>query len=206
MTRPPRSQPELLTSLRDQIARAEARLAELAGEQATVAAELRELQTEFAAAAKAEVASEPVTAGSVPQTPAEKVALFRSLFAGRDDVFAKFWQNPKTGRKGYAPACHNEWVRGVCEKPRVKCGECPVQAFVPVTDEVVTDHLRGRLVMGVYPLLRDETCHFLAADFDGEGWRDDVAAFVMTSRRFGLEPAVERSRSGKGAHVWFFFA
>jgi superfamily II DNA or RNA helicase len=192
--------------LRDRISRAEARLADLTGEQATVAAELRELRAELAAAETTDTARVLVTAESKPQTPAEKVALFRSLFAGRDDVFAKFWQNPKTGRKGYAPVCHNEWVRGVCEKPRVKCGECPVQAFIPVTDEVVTDHLRGRLVMGVYSMLSDETCRFLAADFDGEGWRDDVAAFVETSRRFGLDPAVERSRSGDGAHVWFFFA
>jgi superfamily II DNA or RNA helicase len=192
--------------LRDRIARAESRLAELAGEQATVALELRELRAELAAAETTESSGAPTAAESMPQSPAEKVALFRSLFAGRDDVFAKFWQNPKTGRKGYAPACRNEWVRGVCEKPRVKCGECPDQAFIPVTDEVVTEHLRGRLVMGVYPMLRDETCRFLAADFDGDGWRDDVAAYVETSRRFGLDPAVERSRSGDGAHVWFFFA
>lgn len=206
VTGPTKPQSDLRKSLRDRIARAEARLAELAGEQADVEAEIRELRAELASAETAEDASVPVTSESALQSPAEKVALFRSLFAGRDDVFAKFWQNPKTGRKGYAPACRNEWVRGVCEKPRVKCGECPNQAFIPVTDEVVTEHLRGRLVMGVYPMLRDETCRFLAADFDGEGWRDDVAAFVETSRRFGLGPAVERSRSGDGAHVWFFFA
>lgn len=206
MTGPPRRPSDLLKSLRDGIAGAEARLAELADDQASVAARLRELRAELAAVEAADRASEPVPAETAPRSPAEKVALFRSLFAGRDDVFAKYWQNPKTGRKGYAPACRNEWVRGVCEKPQVKCGECPAQAFVPVTDEVVTEHLRGRLVMGVYPLLRDETCRFLAADFDGEGWRDDVAAFVETSRRFGLDPVVERSRSGNGAHVWFFFA
>lgn len=206
MTGLPRPHSDLPKTLRDRIARAEARLAELVGEQADVEAEVRELRAELASAETAGDASVPVTAESVPQSPAEKVALFRSLFAGRDDVFAKFWQNPKTGRKGYAPACRNEWVRGVCEKPRVKCGECPDQAFIPVTDEVVTEHLRGRLVMGVYPMLRDETCRFLAADFDGKGWRDDVGAFVETSRRFGLDPAVERSRSGDGAHVWFFFS
>jgi superfamily II DNA or RNA helicase len=206
VTGPPRPHSDLTKSLRDRIAQAEARLAELADEQADVDAELRELRAELATAETSNRTSGPVTAESAPQSPAEKVVLFCSLFAGRDDVFAKFWQNPKTGRKGYAPACRNEWVRGVCEKPRVKCGECPDQAFISVTDEVVTEHLRGRLVMGVYPMLRDETCRFLAADFDGEGWRDDVAAFVETSRRFGLDPLVERSRSGDGAHVWFFFA
>ena len=151
MTGSLRPRPEPPKALRDTIARAEARLADLASEHATVAAELRKLRAELAAAETTDTARVLVTAESTPQTPAEKVALFRSLFAGRDDVFAKFWQNPKTGRKGYAPACRNEWVRGVCEKPRVKCGECPDQAFIPVTDEVVTKHLRGRLVMGFTP-------------------------------------------------------
>src|SRR5205807_4196256 len=96
--------------------------------------------------------------------------------------------------------------RGVCEKPRVKCSECPNQAFISVSDQVVLDHLRGRHVMGVYPLLPDDTCWFLAADFDEASWADDVAAFVETSRAVGLPSAVERSRSGNGAHVWFFFA
>lgn len=206
MTGPPQPKPDAPMDLRDRISRAEARLADLDGEKADVEAELRVLRAELAAADATDSSSALTAAESTPQSPAEKVALFRSLFAGRDDVFAQYWQSPNTGRKGYAPACRNEWIRGVCEKPRVKCGECPVQAFVPVTDAVVTEHLRGRLVMGVYPLLRDEKCRFLAADFDGEGWRDDVAAFVETSRRFGLDPAVERSRSGDGAHVWFFFA
>lgn len=193
-------------SLRDRIARAEARLAELAGEQVEVEAKLCELRAELASVETTKEAGASATAEATPQTPAEKVALFRFLFAGRSDVFAKFWQNPKTGRKGYAPACRNEWVRGVCEKPRVKCGECPDQAFLPVTDEVVTEHLRGRLVVGMYPMLHDETCRFLAADFDGQGWQSDVAAFVETSRRSGLNPVVERSRSGDGAHAWFFFS
>jgi superfamily II DNA or RNA helicase len=139
-------------------------------------------------------------------TAAEKVALFRSLFRGRNDVFAKRWVNARTNRAGYAPACANEWVRGVCEKPRIKCAECPNQAFLPMSDQVVLDHLRGRDVIGVYPLLEDDTCWFLAADFDAESWADDVAAFVETSRSVGLPAAVERSRSGNGAHVWFFFA
>ena len=136
----------------------------------------------------------------------EKVALFKSLFRGRDDVYPRLWENLAKGKKGYAPACFNEWVQGVCEKPHVKCGECPNQAFIPVQDQVIEDHLRGRHVIGVYPLLKDETCWFLAADFDKAGWREDVAAFRDTARAAGLTPAVERSRSGNGAHAWFFFS
>ena len=141
-----------------------------------------------------------------PRTNEEKVALFRSLFRGRTDVFPKYWQNPKKRTEGYAPACANEWVRGVCEKPRVKCGECPNQAFNGVTDRVIIDHLRGRHIAGVYPLLEDATCWFLALDFDKADWMRDVSAFCETCQPFGLRPAVERSRSGKGAHVWFFFS
>ena len=138
-------------------------------------------------------------------SPAAKVALFRSLFRGRIDVFPRLWTNARTGRRGYAPACANEWVRGVCDKPRIRCGECPNQAFIPFDDQVVLDHLQGRHVAGVYPLLTDETCWLLAIDLDKASWADDVSALLRTCRDLGLEAAVERSRSGNGAHVWFFF-
>ncbi|MFI5395674.1 MAG: TOTE conflict system archaeo-eukaryotic primase domain-containing protein [Candidatus Binatia bacterium] len=141
-----------------------------------------------------------------PITSAEKLALFRSLFRGRQDVYPQFWVNARTSRKGYAPACANEWVHGVCEKPRVKCGDCPNQAFLPVTDQIILRHLREPRVIGVYPLLEDETCWFLAVDFDKHAWVEDVVAFVETCRSVGVPAAVERSRSGNGAHVWFFFA
>jgi hypothetical protein len=136
----------------------------------------------------------------------EKLALFRRLFRGRNDVFPKLWQNPKTGKKGYSPVCSNEWVRGICEKPRVKCGECPNQAFPSVDDQAILAHLKGKHVLGVYPLLRDETCWFLAVDFDKHAWAEDVAAFRATCLDFGVPTAIERSRSGNGAHAWFFFA
>jgi len=139
-------------------------------------------------------------------TPNEKITLFLRLFNGREDVYPKLWQNQKTGKKGYSPACANEWVRGVCQKPRVKCGECPNQAFFPVTADTVLDHLQGRHVIGAYPILKDETCWFLAADFDKKAWQDDVLAFTETCRRLDVPYAIERSRSGNGAHVWFFFS
>ena len=140
-----------------------------------------------------------------------KIALFRSLFRGRDDVYPRRFESRKTGKSGYAPACANEWVRGICEKPRIKCAECPHRRFLPVTDDVIRWHLSGRdsdgqpFVAGVYPLLLDETCCILAVDFDKAAWRDDVSAFLDTCRRLDLPAALERSRSGRGAHVWFFF-
>ena len=151
--------------------------------------------------------------GPVDQTssPQAKITLFRSLFRGRDDVYPRRFESRKTGRSGYAPACANEWVRGVCEKPRIKCAECPNRRFLPVTDDVIRWHLSGcdpegqLFVAGVYPLLQDETCFFLAVDFDKAGWRDDAAAFIETCRHLNLPAALERSRSGRGAHVWFFF-
>ena len=137
---------------------------------------------------------------------AAKVALFRSLFSGRTDVYPTLWQSPKTGRSGYSPACSNEWVPGVCEKPRVKCADCPNRAFLAVSDEAIYDHLAGRQTLGVYPILTDETTWFVAADFDGSSWRDDAMAFATSCRELGLPASVEISRSGEGAHVWIFFA
>jgi len=107
-------------------------------------------------------------------------------------------------------------MKGVCPKkerttgssskrPRVSCGECPNQTFIPVDEQQVLRHMQGRHVMGIYPMLEDETCRMLAADFDRESWAEDVSAFAATCRQLGLPVALERSRSGKGAHAWFFF-
>ncbi|MCP5522291.1 MAG: DEAD/DEAH box helicase family protein [Verrucomicrobiales bacterium] len=144
-------------------------------------------------------------------TAAEKIALFRSLFQGREDVYPRRFESRKTGRAGYQPACANEWIRGVCEKPRVKCSNCLQQRWLPVTDEVVRWHLSGRddrdhpFVMGVYPMLRDESCQFLAVDFDRDHWDEDALAYLETCRAFQVPAALERSRSGNGGHVWLFF-
>ncbi len=142
---------------------------------------------------------------------ARKITLFRSLFKGREDVYPRRFESKKTGRAGYAPACGNEWVRGICEKPRIKCGDCPHRAFLPVTDEVIRWHLSGKdkngqdFVAGVYPMLADERCHFLAMDFDKDSWHDDVLALMETCRRLEIPAALERSRSGNGGHIWLFF-
>lgn len=143
--------------------------------------------------------------------PAAKIALFRSLFRGRQDVYPRRFESRRTGKSGYQPVCGNEWVRGVCEKPWMKCMDCPHRRFLPVTDDVVYWHLSGKdaqgreCVMGIYPMLLDETCYFLAIDFDGESWREDAAAFLDSCRRLAIPAALERSRSGDGGHVWLFF-
>ena len=147
------------------------------------------------------------------QSPsAAKINLFRSLFRGREDVYPRRFESRKTGRGGYQPACANEWVRGLCEKPRIKCLECPNRRFLPVTDEVVRQHLSGRddlgreFVMGLYPLHSDETCYLLAVDLDGDAWQADIGALRETCGRLALPAALERSRSGQGGHLWLFFA
>ena len=133
------------------------------------------------------------------QSPsAAKISLFRFLFRGRDDVYPRRFESRKTGRAGYQPTCANEWVRGVCEKPRIKCLECTNRRLLPVTDEVVRQHLSGvdnlgrDFVMGLYPLLADETCYLLAVDLDGDGWREDVRALRETCQPLALPVALER--------------
>ncbi|MGE0758374.1 MAG: DEAD/DEAH box helicase family protein, partial [Pirellulaceae bacterium] len=101
---------------------------------------------------------------------------------------------------------------GICEKPRVKCADCPHQRYLPLTDEVVRWHLSGQddhgqeFVAGLYPLLLDESCQLLAIDLDGDGWADDARAVLDVCHRMGLAAALERSRSGRGGHIWWFFA
>ncbi len=137
---------------------------------------------------------------------AEKVALFRRLFRGRTDVYPVRWEGKTSGKSGYAPACANEWRAGVCEKPRIKCGDCSNRLMIPMSDAVIYDHLAGKHVVGVYPLLEDDTCYFLAADFDEADWRDDARAFMQSCEELGVPAALEISRSGNGAHAWIFFA
>ena len=136
---------------------------------------------------------------------AEKVALFRRLFRGRTDVYPIRWESKTTGNSGYAPACGNEWLAGVCEKPRIKCGECNNRLLIPLSDQVIFEHLAGKRTVGVYPLLTDDTCHFLAADFDEAQWREDAKAFYQSCHELGVPVALEISRSGNGAHAWIFF-
>ena len=189
------------------------RLADLDAERARLAHELETLEQKLRSDSRPSerpfLADAAVTNNS---SSTEKIELFRRLFAGRPDVFPVRWDNRKTGRSGYSPACSNEWAKGICGKPKVKCGECPHQAFISPSEDIIEKHLRGGnvrsgdFVAGVYPLLRDETCWFLAADFDKESWADDARALLDTCHAKGIAAALERSRSGNGGHVWIFFS
>ena len=162
------------------------------------------------------LASQPVPAlpacRQAPETPrsslstVEKVALFRRLFRGRTDVYPVRWEGKTSGKSGYSPVCANEWRAGVCEKPRVKCGDCSHRLLVPLSDAVIYNHLAGEHTVGVYPLLEDDTCHFLAVDFDEAEWQRDAQAFMQSCAELGVPAALEISRSGRGAHVWVFFS
>ena len=137
-------------------------------------------------------------------SPEQKIAIFRNLFRGRTDIFANRWQNQQ-GRSGYSVACNNEWVQGICKKPRIKCLDCNHRQFSEVNDQVIYRHLAGQQVVGLYPLLHDNTCYFMAADFDKGSWHDEVKAMSKACTECGVSHAIEISRSGNGAHLWIFF-
>ena len=134
-----------------------------------------------------------------------KIGLFRNLFRGREDVYAARIRF-KGGEWGYVPASIRDWkaVLAVDAALRRKVDQ-KTRKLMPLTDEVLRQHLEGKQTIGVYPLLLDETCWFLAVDFDQKSWQDDAAAFLQTCDGLGVSAALERSRSGNGGHVWIFF-
>lgn len=137
-------------------------------------------------------------------TSEQKVALFRQRFRGREDIFANRWQNQQ-GRSGYSVACDNEWVSGLCNKPRIKCQDCTHRKFSELNEHIVYRHLAGHQVVGLYPLLKDNSCYLLAADFDKGCWQEEVKAMSKACQEFDIPHAIEISRSGNGAHLWIFF-
>jgi len=135
----------------------------------------------------------------------DKIRLFRALFKGREDVYAKRWENKKKNISGYSPVCLNEWSVGICSKPKIACSKCAHKSYAVLDKDVIENHLRGNIVTGIYPMFPDETCCFLAIDFDEEDWQKDITALRKVCAEFAIPFAVERSRSGNGGHVWFFF-
>ncbi len=134
-----------------------------------------------------------------------KIDLFMSLFKGRSDVYAKRWENKNKGTSGYLPVCLNQWQAGVCGKPKITCLKCKNKDYAALDENTIENHLRGNIVAGIYPMLQDETCHFLAVDFDEADWQNDISVFRNVCIELSIPVAVERSRSGKGGHAWFFF-
>lgn len=193
-------------SIREKLHHLTEHIKKLDAEKAEAADEVKKLETLLEEQEQA--FSKTMPAPTVSHfSPNEKITIFMNLFRGREDVFPKRWDNQKTGKSGYSPACQNEWVKGVCKKPQIKCSECPNQAFIPVSEEVIRNHLsQPASIMGVYPMLKDETCWFLAVDFDKEHWKRDAAAFLETCRLRNVPASLERSRSGNGGHIWIFFS
>jgi hypothetical protein len=148
---------------------------------------------------------EPASAETRGERARKRIALFRSLFRGREDVYARRWDNPD-GRHGYSPAALKDWKAINSSKPEDrKTVDKDTRRFLPLTDTVIENHLLGRETVGIYPLLQDETCWFLAVDFDKKTWAEDSQAFLSTCRELKVPAALERSRSGNGAHAWIFF-
>jgi hypothetical protein len=166
---------------------------------------LPELKTPLAASERclpspAEIAQ----VGSLSDNQA-KITVFRSLFRGRDDVYAERWRM-KDGTWGYRPAGKKNWQAVLASRPEDhKKVDRETRTLYALTDEVIRQHLTGKKTIGIYPLLVDETCWLLAADFDKAAWQEDSRAFLSTCKRARIPAYLERSRSGNGCHVWIFF-
>jgi hypothetical protein len=135
----------------------------------------------------------------------EKVKLLKVLFRGRTDVYALRWES-ESGGKGYKPARELVQKKTAFQKQDIQSEQSQHRKLLPLTDQVFIEHLDGKKTIGIYPLLQDETCSFLAVDFDKKQWQQDVIAFSETCKWMKIPFHIERSRSGNGAHVWIFFS
>lgn len=202
----------LLRVAEDELSRPEKQREFLIDQIASLKQEKESLQLSVVEEPPASYSNASVTNHSSEQ---EKIRLFRDLFRGREDVYARRFESRRTGKTGYQPECRNEWIAGICKKPAVKCSRCDHRQLIPLSDSVIRNHLMGRdpadysgkdFTIGLYPMLLDETCWFLAADFDKSTWREDARAFRETCELHGVPGNIERSRSGNGSHIWIFFS
>ncbi len=171
--------------------------------------ELERQKSELLVERKALLGSNAISNGAAQHSEVlstdQKVRLFMSLFKGRTDVFANRWKNTQ-GRSGYSVACDNEWVPNICNKPKVKCMDCTNQRFTPINEQVIYQHLAGKKIIGIYPLLKDNNCHFFAVDFDKNDWKEAVIAASKSCLELNIPYLIEISQSGQGAHLWVFFS
>jgi superfamily II DNA or RNA helicase len=206
-----------LSEINRMLSETESELSKLNARRDELLGQLAELRRARAAILHVQEDADQIAPSAITnQSSAEaKIGLFRSLFRGRDDVYARRFESRRTGKTGYQPVCRNEWVSGICKKPKGRCDDWSARDFPPITDDVVRNHLLGvdphdgsrrDFTMGVYPMLLDETCWFLAVDLDKASWEEDAKAFWETCRIAALPIALERSRSGTGGHFWFFFS
>lgn len=177
---------------------------ELDGDEVIAILNLQETDTKSADTDDISASDQTVQPVTKKSSFEEKARLFAQLFHGREDVYAKRWENDK-GKSGYEPVCLNEWIPGVCQKP---CKKCKNASYAPFNQNAILRHLskHNDSVFGIYALQPDETCWFLAIDLDESTWRKDVEALRAVCREHGVPCAVEKSRSGNGAHLWFFFS
>lgn len=150
--------------------------------------------------AELEFATSQLIASSSTLSPKDKVALFQKFFVGRDDIHTFRWEN-SAGKSGYSVACHNEWKPGLCNKPKIKCSDCSNKAYKSLESKTIYDHLSGVKTVGLYPLMVDDTCQLLAVDFDKSDWQQATKAFSQVCSSHNIHHAIERSRSGNGAHI-----
>ena len=184
------------------ISRVKSRLQELEQEKMALLADLRQLEE---IPPSEQIFGTPLY-NSIPNTSEERISLFCKLFANRNDVFPKRWENKAKGLQGYSPVCGNEWVRDICKKPQVKCSKCSHRVFTPFDEQTARAHLEGQFTAGTYAIGPNDNCIFLAADFDGKTWSEDALSYQVAGIAMGIDIGLERSRSGNGAHAWVFFS
>ncbi len=167
---------------------------------------VEELKSELKAAETllAELTNSPIIASKTQFSVDEKLQIFSNLFVARRDVYAKRFES-KNGNSGYAPVCVNRFKSHICDFRMTKCSACPHRVLDELTENILFKHLSGNISIGVYPLFPGDLCQFLAVDFDKLTFEADVKAFVATCEQYKVPVYIERSRSGNGAHVWFFF-